>query len=133
MMEAAIEATLQRMRSTAFACGSNDCDAIMAGYVLLRTGRDPMAFWRGQYSDEAGMNAFQDNAGGNLELVTRGMASIGLLPRCDAPQRGDVVVIDYHGRQVTGLFLDPFAAAKTASGCRMARFATILRAWSCGA
>jgi len=130
-IEAAIAATLQRMRTSIFHRGFNDCDAIMADYVMMLTGRDPMAAWRGRYHDDAGALAFIRAAGGNLQLVTRGMASIGILSRDGSPVRGDVVVIDYHGDEVTGLFLDPFTALKSKSGARQARFAKILKAFPC--
>lgn len=128
-IEDAIAATLARMRSTEFKRGTNDCDAIMADYVVMVTGLDPMAAWRGQYSDDAGAIEFINKAGGNLALVTTGMASIGIEP-AEKPSRSCVVVMDYHGEQITGLCLGDKTAFKTRRGYRMAQFGSILRAWA---
>lgn len=130
-LEAAIEATVNRMRSTDFERHSNDCDAIMADYVKFLTGLDPMAEWRDKYHDDEGAEAFIREAGGNLELVRKGFKSIGVKPSALPPKRGDVVVIDYHGEQVTGLYLDPFTALKSAKGVRQSKYATIMEAWTC--
>lgn len=128
-MEQAIAATLTRMRTTRFARGTNDCDAIMSDYVFALTGRDPMAKWRGTYDDDAGAMALIEAAGGNGALVREGMASLGLEPHPGPARRGDVVVIDYHGEEVMGLYLDPFTALKTARGARQSRFAKIISVW----
>ena len=105
-IEAAITETIHRMRTTLFAWGSNDCDTIMADYVLSVTGKDPMAKWRGRYQDEAGAQAFVAEAGGNGALIAEGLASIGIYPRVDDdPKRGDVVILDAQGAQICGLFI----------------------------
>lgn len=130
-MEEAILATLHRMETTVFARGANDCDAIMADYVEMLTGKDPMADWRDLYDDDAGAIAFIEAAGGNCALVERGMRSIGIEPKPGAEaRRGDVVVVDFRGDEVTSLFLDPFVAFKTLKGWRRTK-APIMKAWTC--
>ncbi|NQZ76477.1 MAG: hypothetical protein HRT61_10265 [Ekhidna sp.] len=130
-VETAIKLTVSRMRTTEFSRHDNDCDAIMADYVIMLTGLDPMAAWRGKYFNDEGAEAFIKEAGGNCSLVRAGMNSIGISSHLGEPKRGDVVVIDYHGEEITGLYLYPFTALKTERGARQARFAKIIGAWTC--
>jgi hypothetical protein len=130
-IEKAIAATLERWHREPFAWGSSDCDLSMADYVQMLTGKDPAAAWRDRYQDEAGAKAFIGCAGGNVHLVTTGMASIGLMPVSE-PLRGDVVVVDIGEMQITGLYLDPWVALRMEGRrtLRTKRF-PILKAWRC--
>ena len=74
----------------------------VADYVLGLTGIDPAAKWRGVYSTEEQARAFQDEAGGNLELVRDGMLGAGF-SEIEQPTVGAVVVADV-GSQVTGIW-----------------------------
>lgn len=131
-IEAAIRSTLDRMDTTTFQRESNDCDAIIADYVQMVTGRDPMAKWRGQYATDEDAEKLIAEAGGNAALVREGMASIGLHPKpLDEVKRGDVVIIDFLGDEIFGLFLDPFTACKSKNGRLMTR-RPVMEAWSCG-
>ncbi|MEX3009011.1 hypothetical protein [Hoeflea sp. TYP-13] len=130
-METAIRLTLERMDKTVFTRGTNDCDAVMADYWLMRTGLDPMAKWRGTYNTDEAAEALILAAGGNGNLVEEGMRSIGFEPKDGQPARGDFIVMDFHGDEVAGLFLDPRAAFKTARGSFRKFRPTILKAWSC--
>lgn len=130
-MEAAIERTLARMSEETFAWQRGDCDAIMADYVKMLTGRDPMAKWRSLYETETEAQELIRAAGGNCNLVTEGMASIGLHPiDNDDIRRGDVAVVRVGDSEVTGLFLDPRVACKSPRGRVMLRRIPI-RAWRC--
>lgn len=130
-LEAAIERTLARMDGETFAWQRGDCDAIMADYVTMLTGRDPMAKWRGLYQTEAEAQDLISEAGGNCNLVTEGMASIGLHPiDIDVIRRGDVAVVKIGDSEVTGLYLDPRVACKSPRGRVMLRRIPI-RAWRC--
>lgn len=130
-METAIRLTMQRMETTLFARHDNDCDAIMADYVMMFGHADPMAAWRGQYRDDAGALAFIEAAGGNCALVERGMRSIGIAPKPGSEAtRGDVVVIDFRGDELTGLCLGRRSAFKAERSCRRT-IAPIMKAWSC--
>lgn len=129
-IEDAIAAALARWHREPFARGSTDCDMLVADYVIALTGRDPAAAWRGRYDNDDGAEAFIAAAGGNLNLVAAGMASIGLAPVSE-PLRGDVVVIDVGVDQITGIFLDPLTALKTKRGVLRSRRFPILKAWRC--
>ena len=131
-IEEVIAATLERWHRAPFSWATDHCDFGMADYVLALTGRDPAAWWRGRFCDEAATMAHVEAAGGNLNLVTEGMASIGIEPRQDEPQRGDVVVVNVSGRQIAGLYLDPFTALRMERGVLRTRRFPILRAWRCG-
>lgn len=132
-MEEAIEATIQRMQSTAFVWGSNDCDTIVADYVRKLTGRDPMAKWRGQYHDEAGARAFIESANGNGSLIEEGLASIGIHPRLiGEPSRGDVALLDIRGDQICGLYLGyGFTIAKGLGVNAIQTKIKPVKAWKC--
>lgn len=132
-MEIVISETIQRMQSTAFVWGSNDCDTIVADYVHALTGRDPMAKWRGKYHDEAGARAFIDAANGNGSLIQEGLASIGIHPRLiGEPARGDVALLDIRGDQICGLYLGcGFTIAKGMGVCAIQTKIKPVKAWRC--
>ncbi len=119
------------MRTTEFRRGTNDCGAILADYVQVLTGRDPMSAWRGAYDDDESAEAVMSREGGVGAMTRQGMGSIGIEPAPGQAQRGDVVVIDYHGEEVLGLCTGSYCAFKTERGCRQSRFATILEVYRC--
>lgn len=130
-LEQAITLTLERMDRSMFEWQRSDCDAIMADYVKMLTGDDPMAKWRGVYETEAEVQELIRNAGGNCNLVTEGMALLGFHPiDIHDIKRGDVVVIKIGEAEVVGLYLDPRTACKSPRGRVMLR-QTPMRAWRC--
>lgn len=80
--------------STPFAPGPMDCCSWVADWVLARTGRDPMAAWRGRYRTRRGFVRLMRRNGGMAEMVGQGMAAIGAA-RIDPSQAvpGDVGLI----------------------------------------
>ncbi|MBI1179097.1 MAG: hypothetical protein GC201_00965 [Alphaproteobacteria bacterium] len=69
-----------------------DCCTFAANWVLIRTGVDPMADWRGAYRDEDGAAEIINAAGGLAPLWGEGLARVPwtLVQR---PAQGDVGVI----------------------------------------
>lgn len=130
-VDSAIMLTVKRMETTPFIRGINDCGCIVGDYVYMRTGNDPFRKWRGLYFTDEAAEQYIREAGGNCNLVEEGMWSIGVEPKLDAPVRGDIAVMDYHGDEVVGVFLDPFYLFKSKNGARRARYADILKVWSC--
>lgn len=80
--------------------GVIDCTTWAADWIVLRTGIDPMAHWRGQYASEAEAEAILAETG----LIERWDAESGL-PRQDEPMVGDAGVIDMRGQDTMALCL----------------------------
>lgn len=55
----------------------DDCTVWVADWVLLQTGQDPMAEWRGAYSNRFGYLRLLRRQGGLGLCAARGLASIG--------------------------------------------------------
>lgn len=83
-----LEGNLGRRR----VAGEWDCCAFPAAWsILLGTG-DPMAEWRGQYSNDAEAELIVGRAGGLAGLFGKGLEAEGWQPVSD-PQAGDIGVI----------------------------------------
>lgn len=85
-----------RMRRP-FAWGGQDCCMTAADWVLLATGEDPAAEYRGKYTDEAAALTLIDEAGGLMAMITLPDKPINLA------QRGDVVLARVDGRESLGI------------------------------
>jgi len=86
-------------RSSAFTWGSSDCLLSIADYVLLRTGVDYGAEFRGTYSDESGALAHVKEFGGEAALI-----DLSGLPRASGtPQHGDIVLCLIRGEPTAGI------------------------------
>jgi hypothetical protein len=71
-----------------------DCTVWVADWVLLRTGRDPMAEWRGAYGNRFGYLRLLRRQGGLGVCAARGLASIGTAQiDPSAARAGDVGLI----------------------------------------
>lgn len=81
--------------------GTVDCTTWVADWVLIRTGRDPFAAYRGTYSDEAGMAEKL----ARRTLAEAVEADFGL-PVTNEAQPGDVGVVQFRGEQVSALVVD---------------------------
>lgn len=75
-----------------FVWGAFDCCILIADWVALERGDDPMRSLRGAYDSEAGALALVEQAGGLLALVDD-LAGRAGLSRTDAPEPGDIGIV----------------------------------------
>lgn len=106
-----VDRTLKIWRSTSFRWGYADCLISIANYVLLRTGQDYGAPYRGRYSDAAGATEFIARAGSEVALIDQAG-----LQRTDKPGRGDIVLAVCHGATLAGLCTGPAVAFRAERG-----------------
>ena len=124
-----LAAYLARQAERPFVWGASDCGCLIADWVRLRRGVDPLARLRGAYSGALGNARLMAAEGGMLALVTRLLAEAGL-PEAHAPQAGDVGLIDVPASGLTGaICLGDRWAMKTPNGVGFV-YAAPLRAWS---
>ena len=95
--------------------GKQDCTIWVADWCSARWGIDPAARYRGRYSDEQGMAALI--SGGLLATVAPEIA----LPHKDAPDEGDIGVIEVAGRQVAAIWSGAHWMFRTPRGVSFAR------------
>lgn len=94
-----------------FAWGEHDCMTFAADAVMMLTGRDPIARWRGAYASEGDGNAIV-GSDGLLAFVARAMEDFGA-PECPVPhaQRGDWAMIEVGNMLSAGVVTGAFVAA----------------------
>lgn len=80
-----------------FVFGHCDCSMVLSDWVSLARGIDPLASYRGRYSDDAGWRALADEKGGLQELLADAFEGAGLrrVP-IDEARIGDVAVVKVH-------------------------------------
>lgn len=100
-----------------FRFGVLDCSLWAADWVLLRTGRDVAAGWRGRYSTRLGYLRRLHHAGGLETVASAALASIGGHPvACGEPCPGDIGLIATRDGPALAVRLDTRWAAKTCDG-----------------
>lgn len=110
-MEADLGAFLDEAATWRVSMGARDCMLFPADWVLAVTGRDPAAKWRGHYKTEIGAARIIRREGGEIELMRRGMISVGCTEIApDAAQPGD-----------TGIVLRPTAKGIMPTGAVLSR------------
>lgn len=72
--------------------GKTDCLMVLADWVVLRRGVDPLARWRGTYTTHGGARMGLRVAGGMEALLSHAFASVGL-ERAAEPVAGDVGLV----------------------------------------
>lgn len=72
--------------------GATDCLMVLADWVVLRRGVDPLKPWRGTYSTHGGARMGLRAAGGMEALLSDAFASGGL-ERAAEPVAGDVGIV----------------------------------------
>jgi len=95
-----LEAFFAERRELVFEWGTNDCALFAADAVLLITGEDLAAEYRGRYgSAKDALNLIKEADG--LDAI----ATVKLGDRIDwrLAQRGDVVLVDMEGRRCLGV------------------------------
>ncbi|MEW7009484.1 DUF6950 family protein [Lentilitoribacter sp. EG35] len=129
-LEAAIEQAEQRMSQERFVWSKNDCNIIMADYVLSLTGVDLIGSYRNAYSDEETAKALQLRLGGPLASVENAFNSIGIKSKLEHV-RGDVILADFGEFSAVGLSLGLFMLFKSPNRSFRIRYANLMGAWTC--
>lgn len=93
---------LRLWATSEFAWGRSDCAIVLADYVLDLTGRDGANHLRGQYTTKAGCNRVSGFIRRGLAVVVGECAAKVGLPLCEAPQRGDIGVLQFTERVFAG-------------------------------
>ena len=102
-----VDETLREWRRTAFEYGRHDCCLALAHYAARCGHRDVTARFEGRYTDHDGALAIMREYGGIPGLI----ALIGHDEREGAPQRGDIVELEYEsGDTIAGLCTGGFVA-----------------------
>lgn len=95
-----------------FEWGKSDCMSFAADCVLAMTGIDPMAAYRGKYSDMDGAIAIIENGGGVEQLIDNALKSVqAFKANKEYCARGDIVLIEYNGKSLAGVWFGHFALA----------------------
>lgn len=125
-VEDAIEATLAEWHATRGTFLS--CGLCMGDYLMRVSGVDPAAPWRDKVRSQAESDEAIAAAGGNAALVRQAMKNTGWTI-VDEPKRGDMVLSSVHGMEVPGIFLDPLAAFRMATGVFFTRRFKLIEAY----
>lgn len=121
---------LETARDKPFRWGSHDCGLFAGDCVLAMTDIDPVAEYRGRYTDEAGARAIMlELAGGGLRAVWT-QAFGAALNNTRFAKRGDVVLIDVNGVEATGIVVGARAACLSESGMLLVPAHRIVAAWA---
>lgn len=117
-------------QSVPFEWGKQDCMTLAADAVVILTGRDPIARWRGAYGTEAEGDAIVGEAG-LLPFVERMMADFGA-PACPVPlaQRGDWAMVTVGNQFVAGVVTGAFVAAPGARRLAHVPLRRAVAAWA---
>lgn len=97
-----LEKHLRLWATTEFEWGRSDCAIVLADYVLDVTGRDGAGHLRGRYSTKGGCNRVSGFIRRGLASVVGECAAKVGLPLCEAPQRGDIGVLQFTERAFAG-------------------------------
>lgn len=119
-----VSAELRLWASAPFIDGETDCALSVLAYVERVTGRQLSP--RPRYAGKLGGERFLRRRGGFEAYGTWAMAQLGC-PRTDAPQRGDVGLIDLPGSGVAAcLCLGPAPAVTGAMWAARAHYETVI-------
>ena len=114
--------------SRPFEYGTNDCCLFACDCVEAVTGHDPGADLRGTYTAEQGAQALVERLGGVAAIAAdRAGEEIGPL----LAQVGDVVLVQFGGRDTLAVCLGTRAAAPGPTGLVMLPMRCAQRAWRC--
>ena len=123
-----LDAFLERMASTPFSDGVEDCVLTMADWVVLNGHPDPAADYRNRFHTALGCARFIKRSGGLQAVMAQGAARSGL-PATASPVRGDIGLVTVRGVEVAALCLGSRWAFKSRAGL-LVDSADVLFAWS---
>lgn len=113
-----------------FEWGAHDCMTFAADAVIMLTGRDPIAQWRGAYATEAEGDAIV-GPDGLLAFVSRMMGEFGA-PECpvELAQRGDWAMVSVGNLLCAGVVTGAFVAAPGARRLAHVPLRRAVAAWA---
>lgn len=118
-------------RQNDFAWGTHcECFLGVCSYAERITGRDPGTKWRGKYNDEQSAHSLQEDYS-ILHELTVGFSEIGIEPWTAIIERGCIVICDFGGRDICGIFDGVYFMFKTPDGLRQSKAANVVRIWKC--
>jgi hypothetical protein len=125
-----LAAALEAARDKPFRWGEHDCGLFAGDCVLAMTGVDPVALYRGQYTDEDGARATMlALTGGGLRAVWN--AALGqAMTNVRFAKRGDVVLVEVGDVEATGIVAGSRVACLSVAGLVMVPPHRIVAAWS---
>ena len=125
-----LAAALEAARDKPFRWGKFDCGLFAGDCVLAMTDVDPVALYRGQYTDEDGARATMlALSGGGLRAVWN--AALGpAMNNVRFAKRGDVVLVEVGGVEATGIVAGSRVACLSEAGLLMVPAHRIVAAWS---
>lgn len=122
-----LAAFLRRAASEPRVAGHWDCAMTVANWVEAETGRDPAPHLRGAYTDAA-WPRIVERAGGLVALVGGLAEAAGLAPT-DAPEPGDIAVVDTPVGPAGAIRTEVGWAMKLDRGITVSPRPTLLAAW----
>ena len=124
-----LAAALEAARDKPFTWGEHDCGLFAGDCVLAMTDTDPVAAYRGQYTDEEGARATMlALSGGGLRAVWN--AALGpAVNNVRFAKRGDVVLVEVGGVEATGIVAGSRVACLSEAGLLMVPAHRIVAAW----
>lgn len=120
MADMTLQEYIQKTSAEPFKWGESDCCLFPANWVFHRTGRDPVAAWRGMYSTSRGAYHFVRRAGGLISLCESSMSWFQRIEGVDA-QSGDVGVVHGNFEVAAGQVWNIMAAAICVNNLWMVR------------
>jgi len=109
-----LNAWLESVRTKRFVWGEHDCALGAADAVLMMTGTDPAAAFRGRYTSKVGAALIIVEHGGLEAMVTAALGDP--LPTPKLARRGDVVLVDSPEGQAIAVVLGASAAGPGPDG-----------------
>jgi len=123
-----LDALILDRTSRPFVYGTQDCCMFVCDCVEAITGHDPGADLRGTYTAEQGAQALVERLGGVAAIAADRLGEeIGPL----LAQVGDVVLVQFEGRDTLAVCLGTRAAVPGPAGLVMLPMRRALRAWRC--
>ena len=111
--------------------GTFDCVTIVADWCIANGYPDPMAHQRGAYDSEDAAQELIGEAGGLVALFDEFLGAVGIVGCDDAPQPGDIGVVNVMGHEAGGVFTGERWALVGERGIALVSpmFAQALKAW----
>jgi hypothetical protein len=110
-----------------FAWGTNDCVTFAMDAVQLMTGVDPIASIRGTWDSPLAAVQAMEPFGGTARGVVTAFMGESIDPR--TARRGDVVLVENGGREVTAVCIGSHAAGPGVEGLLMVPMVDAIAAW----
>ncbi len=100
----ALTTWLASVRDRRRAPGVFDCCTMPADWIIAAGNADPMAAWRGAYSNEDEGLTIIERAGGLVALFDSALGAIGIARRAEGVKCGDIGVVRIAGQEAGAVF-----------------------------